>query len=251
MPHATTCSSSAAGPSGAAAAYWLATQRPSGPRRREEAVPAREDLRRRPHAAGGAPAPRHGARRPARRLPALRRPAVDRRTASRSSSPGPTHPDFPPYGYVVRRRELDEMVAERAVKAGRHPVAGDRGDRRRSSRTALVTGAIVHRQGHRRDRDGPGALRDRRRRRQLPVRPGARHRPRPHRTRWAWRFAAISRARYHDDPWIESHLDIRDRDGQPFARVRVDLPGRRRHGERRRRPAVDVHGLEVRQHDAI
>ena len=25
----------------------------------------------------------------------------------------PDHPDFPPYGYVVRRRELDEMVAER------------------------------------------------------------------------------------------------------------------------------------------
>src|SRR5258706_7690322 len=30
----------------------------------------------------------------------------------------PEHPEFPPYGYVVRRRELDEMVAEQAVKAG-------------------------------------------------------------------------------------------------------------------------------------
>ena len=30
----------------------------------------------------------------------------------------PEHPDFPSYGYVVRRRELDEMVAEQAVKAG-------------------------------------------------------------------------------------------------------------------------------------
>src|SRR5262245_17037949 len=30
----------------------------------------------------------------------------------------PEHPDFPPYGYVVRRRDLDEMVATRAVKAG-------------------------------------------------------------------------------------------------------------------------------------
>ena len=30
----------------------------------------------------------------------------------------PDHPDFPPYGYVVRRSELDDMVAERAVKAG-------------------------------------------------------------------------------------------------------------------------------------
>src|SRR4029077_10543117 len=30
----------------------------------------------------------------------------------------PDHPDFPPYGYVVRRRELDQMVADAAVKAG-------------------------------------------------------------------------------------------------------------------------------------
>src|SRR6185295_14991124 len=30
----------------------------------------------------------------------------------------PEHPDFPPYGYVVRRSELDDMVAQRAVKAG-------------------------------------------------------------------------------------------------------------------------------------
>src|SRR5713101_3585649 len=32
--------------------------------------------------------------------------------------PWPDHPDFPPYGYVGRRRELDEMVAGQAVKAG-------------------------------------------------------------------------------------------------------------------------------------
>src|SRR5664279_184589 len=30
----------------------------------------------------------------------------------------PDHPDFPDHGYVVRRRDLDEMVAERAVKSG-------------------------------------------------------------------------------------------------------------------------------------
>jgi len=30
----------------------------------------------------------------------------------------PDHPVFPSFGYVVRRRDLDEMVAERAVKAG-------------------------------------------------------------------------------------------------------------------------------------
>src|SRR6476620_8172526 len=30
----------------------------------------------------------------------------------------PEHPDFPGYGFVVRRSELDQMVAEAAVKAG-------------------------------------------------------------------------------------------------------------------------------------
>ena len=30
----------------------------------------------------------------------------------------PDHPDFPPYGYVVRRRDLDDLVASGAVKAG-------------------------------------------------------------------------------------------------------------------------------------
>ncbi|CAN5429346.1 hypothetical protein BH18ACT1_BH18ACT1_16410 [soil metagenome] len=32
--------------------------------------------------------------------------------------PWPEHPDFPSYGYVVRRRDLDSLVAEHAVKAG-------------------------------------------------------------------------------------------------------------------------------------
>src|SRR4051794_7785054 len=30
----------------------------------------------------------------------------------------PEHPVFPSYGYVVRRRDLDQMVAEHAVAAG-------------------------------------------------------------------------------------------------------------------------------------
>src|SRR5688500_14019532 len=32
--------------------------------------------------------------------------------------PWPEHPDFPSYGYVVRRRDLDGMVAEHAAAAG-------------------------------------------------------------------------------------------------------------------------------------
>ena len=56
----------------------------------------------------------------------------------------PEHPDFPSYGYVVRRRDLDELVAERAVEAGAElwtgaeavePVVDD----------GLVAGAVVRR----------------------------------------------------------------------------------------------------------
>ena len=32
--------------------------------------------------------------------------------------PWPQHPTFPSYGYVVRRRDLDQMVAEHAAGAG-------------------------------------------------------------------------------------------------------------------------------------
>ena len=40
------------------------------------------------------------------------------------------HPDFPSYGYVVRRRDLDEMVARPGwLKAGRHALAAQRGRR--------------------------------------------------------------------------------------------------------------------------
>jgi len=56
----------------------------------------------------------------------------------------PEHPSYPSYGYVVRRRDLDEMVADRAVKAGATLWHG-------AEATApivdggLVTGAMVHR----------------------------------------------------------------------------------------------------------
>ena len=62
----------------------------------------------------------------------------------------PEHPDFPPYGYVVRRSELDEMVAEQAVKAGATLWPGDRGDRARCVEDGLVDGRGRPRQGHRR-----------------------------------------------------------------------------------------------------
>ena len=52
----------------------------------------------------------------------------------------------------------------------------------------------------------------------------------------------------HDDPWIESSLDVRDRNGHSLPGIRMDLPGRRRHHQRRRRAAVDVPRLQDGQH---
>jgi len=123
----------------------------------------------------------------------------------------PAHPDFPSYGYVVRRRELDDLVAQRAVKAGAtlrpateaiEPVLEN----------GLVTGATVL------DKD-TGAT-DVIRAEYVIVADGANSR--------FGRALGTSRNRtyplgmairgyftspHHDDPWIESHLDIRDRAG--------------------------------------
>ena len=124
----------------------------------------------------------------------------------------PDHPDFPSYGYVVRRRELDEMVAEQAVKAGATLWQGaeavapvvDGG---------LLAGAMV------RDNDRGGAL--------VPVRAryvvladGANSRfgralgtARDRSYPLGMAIRGYFTSPYHDEPWIESHLDLRDRDG--------------------------------------
>jgi geranylgeranyl reductase family protein len=123
----------------------------------------------------------------------------------------PAHPDFPSYGYVVRRSELDDLVAQRAVKAGAslrpatealEPIVEN----------GLVTGATVV------DKDS-GAT-DEIRADYVIVADGANSR--------FGRALGTSRNRayplgmairgyftspHHDDPWIESHLDIRDRAG--------------------------------------
>jgi geranylgeranyl reductase family protein len=123
----------------------------------------------------------------------------------------PEHPDFPSYGYVVRRRELDEMVAEQAVKAGATIRQGaeavapvvDGG---------LLAGAMV--------RDKASGEVTPVRARYVIVADGANSR--------FGRALGTSRNRsfplgmairgyftspFHDEPWIESHLDIRDKQG--------------------------------------
>jgi menaquinone-9 beta-reductase len=56
--------------------------------------------------------------------------------------PWPDHPVFPSYGYVVRRRDLDQMVAEQAAAAGAALRTSSEA-LRPLARDGLVTGALV------------------------------------------------------------------------------------------------------------
>jgi geranylgeranyl reductase family protein len=124
----------------------------------------------------------------------------------------PEHPDFPSYGYVITRHDLDELVADRAVKAGATlwqeseaiaPVVDG----------GLVRGASIKRKAE-------GGRVDEVRARYVVVADGANSR--------FGRSLGTSRNRdyplgmairgyyespRHDEPWIESHLDIRDKAG--------------------------------------
>jgi geranylgeranyl reductase family protein len=124
----------------------------------------------------------------------------------------PDHPDLPEYGYVITRKDLDALVAERAAKAGAtvwdgaeavEPVVEN----------GLVTGASIRSKYG----DGPAAAV---RARYTVVADGANSR--------FGRSLGTSRDRSyplgmairgywssprHDEPWIDSWLDIRDKSG--------------------------------------
>jgi geranylgeranyl reductase family protein len=125
----------------------------------------------------------------------------------------PEHPDFPSYGYVITRRDLDRLVAERAEKAGATLWEG-------AEATApiveggLVRGAVVSR------RDSVGHEMTGVRARYIVVADGANSRfgrslgtsrNRSHPLGMAIR--GYYESPRHDEHWIESHLDIRDRAG--------------------------------------
>jgi geranylgeranyl reductase family protein len=125
----------------------------------------------------------------------------------------PSHPDFPDYGYVVRRRDLDRMVADAAADAGAEvwtaaeavaPIVDD----------GLVTGAVV-----RRDHDG-ASVEAPVHARYVVVADGANSRfgralgcARDRAYPLGMAVRGYFTSPYHDEPWIESHLDLRDRDG--------------------------------------
>jgi menaquinone-9 beta-reductase len=125
----------------------------------------------------------------------------------------PSHPVFPQYGYVVRRRDLDTMVAYNAVAAGATLLEGhdalqpivDRG---------FVRGAVVQ------PPEGPPIEI---RARYVVVADGANSRfgraLGTFRTR-EWPYGTAIRTYWetprHAEPWIESALDVKDRNGNPM-----------------------------------
>jgi menaquinone-9 beta-reductase len=126
----------------------------------------------------------------------------------------PDHPIFPPEGYVVRRRELDWMVAQNAEVAGATLLQGtealapvvDRG---------FVRGAVL-RNG---ETDEAYEIRSR----YVVVADGANSRfgraLGTFRTK-EWPYGTAIRTYWesprHDEPWIESALDVKDRNGNPL-----------------------------------
>jgi len=198
------------GPSGAAAAYWLAQQG-----RRVLVVEKKRFPREKTCGDGLTP-------RAVRELHCmgLAEPLADylRYDGLRSIAHGvtlelawPDHPEFPPYGYVVRRRELDETVVGQAVKAGATlwPAAEATDP---LVEGGLVTGAVVHRK--------ESGTREPVRARYLVVADGANSRfgralgaARDRSYPLGMAVRGYFESPFHDDPWIESHLDLRDRDG--------------------------------------
>ena len=123
----------------------------------------------------------------------------------------PEHPDFPPFGYVARRRELDQMVADQAVKAGAVVWQGA------EAVAPVVEGGLLAGAAVRRTDTGTTeAVRAR----YLVVADGANSRfgralgtARDRSYPLGMAIRGYFTSPYHDEPWIESHLDIRDKSG--------------------------------------
>lgn len=125
----------------------------------------------------------------------------------------PTHPVYPRHGYVVRRRELDQMVAEHAAATGARLLTGHEALQPIVER-GFVRGATVQ------TKDGRTFDI---RARYVIVADGANSRfGRALGTFRAreWPYGTAIRTYWetprHDEPWIESALDVKDRNGNPM-----------------------------------
>jgi geranylgeranyl reductase family protein len=135
----------------------------------------------------------------------------------------PDHPVYPSHGYVVRRRDLDQLVADNAVKSGATVWQGAEAVGPVLER-GLVSGAVVKRSGGRGGDDDFRTTEDVRAR-YVVIADGANSRfgralgtARDRTYPQGMAIRGYYESPMHDDPWIESALDVRDRAG-------ASLPG--------------------------
>ena len=201
-----------AGPSGAATGYWLAE-------RGHRVLVVEKEHFPRDKTCGDGLTPRAVRQLHdmglAERLaphPALRRAARDRATASPSRCPGPTTPTSRATATSCAAASSTQMVAEQRGEGRRHALAPvqsprahrGRGHRARRRRSTARPPAPTRRSGPatwssptaptRRFGRALGTARDR----DYPL---------------GMAIRGYFTSPYHDEPWIESHLDIRDREG--------------------------------------
>ena len=125
----------------------------------------------------------------------------------------PSHPVYPDHGYVVRRRDLDWMVARNAESAGATLLQGHEAVSPLLER-GFVRGAVVQ---------AKGAATQEIRAKYVVVADGANSRfgraLGTFRTK-QWPYGTAIRTYWesprHDDTWIESALDVHDRNGNPL-----------------------------------
>ena len=126
--------------------------------------------------------------------------------------PWPSHPVYPDYGFVVRRRDLDGLVAERARSVGATVRHGVEAVKPLWSRDGELAGAVL--------RDKASGETEHVKARYVIVADGANSRfgralgtKRDRSLAQGMAIRTYYASPVHDDPWIESALDITDRRG--------------------------------------
>lgn len=134
----------------------------------------------------------------------------------------PDHAGFPSYGYVVTRHDLDQLVSERAAKAGAM-LWQEAEALAPLIENGRVVGATVKRTDRGRPGTGGGGAAEETvevRARAVVVADGSNSRigravgaSRDKGLPQGMAIRAYYTSPRHDEPWIESHLDVRDREG--------------------------------------